>query len=317
MMVIITHIEWANKNEYIFLLLINMAVPIFMIISGFNFDMSYHKRVEKKEAALGRKMGKREQMRLLYSWQNVWPRVKRFATPFIPIALLELALKTMRGVEVSLPRLFFLGGFGPGSYYVPLLFELLAIFPVIYLVMKERPYVGLAVIAFTQVCYEIWVAYSGFDKYWYRLLILRYLLLIAFGCFLYLHPDKRLHKRTLVAMLLIGMEYLILYHHGIKFTIFRYWSPTVFPADFYIIPIVVILFRLFYHTQIPGKAGELLELIGKASYHIFLVQMVYYHFDLGGPICEMNLAIQIVLNVIITVSVFSPFTCSCFIAAGR
>jgi hypothetical protein len=31
--------------------------------------------------------------------------------------------------------------------------------------------------------------------------------------------------------------------------------------------------------------------------------MVYYHFDLGGPICEMHWTIQLVLNVIITVTV--------------
>lgn len=303
MMVIITHIEWANKNRMIFLLVINMAVPIFMIISGFNFDMSYHRRIESAEANLGRKASFWEQLGIMYSPKNVWPRMVRFATPFIPIALLELALKTLDGKDVSLARLFFLGGFGPGSYYVPLMFELLLIFPIIYLLVKDHPYIGLMTTALLQLGYECWVVFSNFEKYWYRLLIFRYLLLIAFGCFLYLHPDKRLHKRTLVSMMLIGIEYLILYHHGIYFPIFRYWSPTVMPTDFYIIPVMVILFRLFYHSQIPGAFGQLLETMGKASYHIFLVQMVYYHFDLGGPILALHWGIQIVLNVLITVSV--------------
>jgi len=303
LMVIITHIDWANKNRMIFLLVINMAVPIFMIISGFNFDMSYHRRIESAEATIGRKASFWEQLGIMYSPKNVWPRVVRFATPFIPIALLELALKNMQGKDVSLARLFFLGGFGPGSYYVPLMFELLLVFPIIYLLIKDYPYLGLFITALLQLGYECWVAFSGFEKYWYRLLIFRYLLLIAFGCFLYLHPDKRLHKRTLVSMMLIGVEYLVLYHNGVHFPIFKYWSPTVMPTDFYIIPVVVILFRLFYHSQIPGRIGQILETMGKASYHIFLVQMVYYHFDLGGPIFAMHWGIQIVLNVLITVSV--------------
>ncbi|MCR4998455.1 MAG: acyltransferase [Lachnospiraceae bacterium] len=303
LMVIITHIEWSNKNQPIFLFVINMAVPIFMIISGFNFEMSYHRRIEKAEAAMGQEASKLQQLGILYSKENLFPRIRRFAAPFIPICIVELILKALDHVQVSLPRLFLLGGFGPGSYYVPLMFELLAIFPVIYIIMKEHPYAGLCFIGVLQLIYEIWVAMSGFEKYWYRLLIFRYLLLIAFGCMLYLHPEKRLHKRTLLAMFLIGAEYLILYHCGVRYAIFRYWSPTVLPTDFYIIPVVVILFRLFYHKQIPGLWGKLLETIGKASYHIFLVQMVYYHFDLGGPIMEMDWPIQLVLNVLITVSV--------------
>ncbi|MBQ4373752.1 MAG: hypothetical protein II785_06565, partial [Lachnospiraceae bacterium] len=77
LMVIITHIDWANKNRMIFLLVINMAVPIFMIISGFNFDMSYHRRIESAEAAIGRKASFWEQLGIMYSPKNVWPRMVR------------------------------------------------------------------------------------------------------------------------------------------------------------------------------------------------------------------------------------------------
>lgn len=303
LMVIITHIDWAEKNLFQFLFIINMAVPIFMIISGFNFDMSYTKRIQAREATLGRPATIWEQLQIMYSPANLWPRIVRFATPFIPIAILEWILKSVAHVEVSVPRLFLLGGFGPGSYYVPLLFELLAIFPIIYLLVKAHPYIGMMSVAFFQFAYEAWVAYSGFEKYWYRLLIFRYLLLIAFGCFLHQHPDKRLHKRTIFSMFVIGAEYLLLYHMGIKFSMFRFWSPTVLPADFYIMAVMVVLFRLFYHSRIPGRFGTLMETIGKASYHIFLIQMVYYHFDLGGPIFSWNYGLQIICNILITVSI--------------
>lgn len=49
-MVIITHYDWADKDSPFFTMLINMAVPVFMIISGYNFAMSNRKKqVEFKE----------------------------------------------------------------------------------------------------------------------------------------------------------------------------------------------------------------------------------------------------------------------------
>lgn len=43
-MVIITHYDWGDKDSPFFTMLINMAVPVFMIISGYNFAMSNRKR---------------------------------------------------------------------------------------------------------------------------------------------------------------------------------------------------------------------------------------------------------------------------------
>lgn len=47
--------------------------------------------------------------------------------------------------------------------------------------------------------------------------------------------------------------------------------------------------------------GRLLTWIGKASYHIFLVQMVYYHFELGGPIMQAAWYVAVPFNILITV----------------
>ena len=39
-MVIITHYGWEDKTSPFFMMLINMAVPVFMIVSGYN-SVSY------------------------------------------------------------------------------------------------------------------------------------------------------------------------------------------------------------------------------------------------------------------------------------
>ena len=55
--------------------------------------------------------------------------------------------------------------------------------------------------------------------------------------------------------------------------------------------------------KIPGKLGDILSEIGKASYHIFLVQMVYYHFEFGKMFEGLSVALQVVCNVAFCLSV--------------
>ena len=47
----------------------------------------------------------------------------------------------------------------------------------------------------------------------------------------------------------------------------------------------------------------MLSTIGQASYHIFLVQMVYYHFELGGKIMKQVWYLAVPYNLVITIGV--------------
>ena len=204
---------------------------------------------------------------------------------------------------MNLPRIFLKGAYGPGSYYVPLMIQLVIIFPIIYILVKKYPRASLPIMALVTLLFETYVVVFDMEKADYRLLIGRYLFLITFGCWFYLHPRLRLSYATLIAMFAIGVAYLYLNRQGINFFLFPYWGPTTFPADFYIIPLWVIAFRLFYHSTIPGVFGKLLVEIGKASYHIFLVQMVYYHFKLGGKLFDLPLVAQIPFHLVINIAV--------------
>ena len=46
---------------------------------------------------------------------------------------------------------------------------------------------------------------------------------------------------------------------------------------------------------------RLLTQIGKASDHNFLIQMVYYHFELGGAIMQTAWYIAVPFNILVTV----------------
>ncbi len=289
-MVIITHYDWEDKSSPFFIMLINMAVPVFMIISGYNFAMSNRRKTGGK-------------LKKMYAWNIIKPKLIRFLVPFFAVCFIEIGILYIEDKNINPLRIFLLGAYGPGSYYVPIMLQLLVIFPIIYKLVEKNAKWGIIISASANLLFEIGVKVFQMDKYYYRLSIGRYLLLIAFGCYLYLYPEHRVKRHQLVLMFLIGITYIVaVYGFDKDLIIFDYWKTTAMPIAFYIFPIIVLMFRKFYHVKLPGIIGNTLTVIGQASYHIFLVQMVYYHFELGGKIMFSAWYFAIPFNILITVS---------------
>ena len=177
-MVIITHYEWEDKTSPFFTMLINMAVPVFMIISGYNFAMSNRKKADGE-------------LKKMYGWQMIKPKLVRFLAPFMTICFIEILLLAMEHKNIHPLRIFLLGAYGPGSYYVPIMLQLLVIFPIIYILVEKNAKIGIIIAGSANLIFEICVKLFEMDKYYYRLCIGRYLLLIAFGCYIYLYPEHR------------------------------------------------------------------------------------------------------------------------------
>lgn len=275
-MVIFTHYDWKDKTSLFFTLIIAMAVPIFMVISGYNFSMSYTK---KTTGAL----------KELYAPSMLLPRLYRFFLPFliiyIPEMLLHVVMKGQTYTPLDLVRYFFRGGLGPGSYYVPVLVVMLFTFPLIYACIRRFSYWGVCMVGLANLAYELYVRYGHMDRELYRLLFFRYLMFVALGCYMYFHfQDKKkypLPTAALLIMFLTGLSFSVaVYQFHWRPPIFRYWTKTSMPLAFYIFPIVFALIYFFREKQLPGLPGRVLARIGQASYHIFLIQMVYYRlFD--------------------------------------
>lgn len=287
LMVIFTHYNWKDKSGLFFTLVIAMAVPIFMLLTSNNFTMSYER---KTTGAL----------RELYGLSSLLPRIVRFTIPFAIIYALEIYLQyILKGTVLSLPavlRNFCTGGFGPGSYYYPLLMQLLFVFPLIYLLVKHFRWRGIIAVAAINYAYEFAVWYGGMSGPTYRLLLFRYLLYLAFGCYMYFHirereqggpaAERRYPMPWYVLLILfgIGLAYLLWAYcpgyHAAQLRVFRRWAKTAMPTACYIFPMVCLLLRHCGEKRLPAWPHVLLSEIGKASYHIFLVQMLYFRlFD--------------------------------------
>lgn len=101
--------------------------------------------------------------------------------------------------------LFIVGGVGPGGYYIPVMIQLVFIYPWIYFFVKKSDY--LAVVGIFIICF-IWeylkYVYKMSD-YEYRLLIIRYIPAISVGC--YWAIGRTIPKRyTTIAAFCLGVN---------------------------------------------------------------------------------------------------------------
>lgn len=166
---------------------------------------------------------------------------------------------------------FFLeGGFGPGSYYYPIMIQFIFVFPLIYFVVKRYNTFGLFLCGFTNAAYELMKWGYSMNEGCYRLLLFRYILLIAFGVYLYENRGAKLRTRWGVLSCSIGILFIVWtqYLHHVPKSLY-YWTATSWIAALYIMPIAAILLKL-------NLKNKFLETLGKASFNIFFVQMVFY-----------------------------------------
>ena len=103
----------------------------------------------------------------------------------------------------------------------------------------------------------------------YRLLIFRYIFVISLGIYA---SKYSLGIITSIVMTSIGGIFIALTFYGIyRPRIITSWTSTCFISIMWVAPFVVCLIRNVKLRFFP------LELLGRASYNIFLVQMVYYY----------------------------------------
>lgn len=291
--VIFTHASWSNTQrlEFFFPFSIDMAVPVFMLISGVIWSYS----IEKHDFLDN------------YQYNILFKRWFRFTLPLLIAFLLEILIYcafkgalTMRSAIVQL----YLGGYGPGSYYYPIMIQLIFYFPVIYLIVQKHRAIGVFICGIINFIFEFSVLTYGVSVSTYRLLIFRYTLLIALGVFFYLEKKLILSKAYIkwhLVALLIGFVYIhISSYTSINTYVFEYWTTTSMLVSFWVFP----FFCLVYFWSKDMNYYKILFL-GKASYHIFLTQMVYYNFDVDGLLMEM-LGINVFFSAILSILICLP-----------
>ena len=273
LMVVLTHCSFtaAQRERPVFVLLINMAMPLFMLVYGYVRSLSTKKPLGNWKAYVLSQLKKLYDILLPYG---------------IALGLELLLMQLLNGhLPANLFRLLWEeGGIGPGSYYVPMLLQLWLLFPVFQVCFRKNAPVTtvMAIVAF--VAYEFF-ANRYIDDKLYRLLCFRYIPFLVAGMNMAKYRDGMAKwKNAVFALATISLVwlYFIVYRDYVP-PIFSQWSTTAGPVVFLAMSLMIGM--LYYVKPLPGFIGTLLSRIGQASYYIFLPQLVWY----GVPLAPKSL----------------------------
>ncbi len=288
-LIIINHCPWEadERLRYLFPFYVTMAVPLLMLISGFLNAQSY----------------KRQNMTCLsdcYQRQIIFPRLLRLLIPFTIIFLAEIAIHVMFSPKKFYEYLlmYLSGGWGDGTYYFPVMIQFVFVFPLIYFPVKNNGIKAVLVFFGINLFYELLQRAFQMNVECYTNIFFRYTFLVACGCYCGLNSDAEKSWNMLcILMTVIGLAFVILFSYTSYQTVIfqNYWkSTTVFPTLF-IIPVFSFIIRKANWRFTPS------ELIGKASYHVFLIQKVFFYGVKSGfaTMIVDNRGLQILLSVVI------------------
>lgn len=262
-----------------------LTIPFFMTLTGFVYAASYEREGN------------------WWNLRNIKKKCLRLIPPFVPALIIELLIE---GPPEKPVKWLLSGGYAyPGSYYVILMLELLAIFPFIEM-LGERSVkrntrnawmIGLSEVFIGQCAYELFTYLLELSGGIYRLLVFRYVIFIYGGVVIYKYYSRERSNNTelkkeipwkeMIKTMPVGFIFIIVvgYLGYQPQVLFRYdtWFRSSAPTAFWVIPIIAFLIAhkdsvcsCMEGTRMGKKAADILAICGRASYHIYIVQMLWF-----------------------------------------
>lgn len=277
------------------------AVPIFILVAGYVSSLSYlrHGTLRLCQA---------------YNISLLVRRFKRILIPFVIVFFVEIVLMyflSNNGITTKdIISSFITGGYGPGSYFIPIIIQHILVLPVLYILAKRNPKYFLVITFLLSLIFEYLMVVSFVPEWMYRLLYVRYLFAAALGVWLAISSERP--TKWLLIGALISFIYIFAVNYLDFQALFLYpaWGSQHAPSYFWTL-IIVIAGLLYLPEKSTNIIHSVIEKLGQASWHIFLVQMVFF-FAAGGAIRSLFF-IDFALSNILDISTLIQMSTSCFI----
>ncbi|MBU8923021.1 MAG: acyltransferase [Bacteroidales bacterium] len=244
------------------------ALAVFMILVGYNGAQSYLRRGWTDL---------RQMYDLNYLSKKFWRILRPFLLIFIIETIFVLLITPVRidsWFSIIIIKSFLGGGWGPGSFYIPVIIQCLLILPLLYLLLRKGIARALIMIFIVDVGIEIMLHLYGIEPSLYRLLCFRYLIAISLGVFIVFRPEGNKIFLTLGAM--TGFVYILALNTG-HAGILEDLNWRIHKAPIYVWDLMLVVIMLKYFSRDDMSwFSRMFRYFGKASYHIFLVQMAYF-----------------------------------------
>jgi peptidoglycan/LPS O-acetylase OafA/YrhL len=272
------------------------AVPVFMVLYGINNALSLNKinKLSLKE---------------LYSFRLLEKRFSRILIPALFVLSCQILIEYKRGTfaNINLDTIYemiFIIGFGPGSYFIPIILQSALILPLLFWIGKKSP-IGLLVIStIISLVFEFLSKQLPIPPEDYRIIFVRYLFAISLGIWWIISKNNKSKKYIFGIGLVLSTIYIIAvrYNNFVLINEDTLWNSQHMPAYFY----ALMIYWIF--SQIKFKESNVLSSIillsGKASFHIFLMQMAYFRIkQLGIITISAQPFVYSAMNIVICVSI--------------
>jgi peptidoglycan/LPS O-acetylase OafA/YrhL len=235
---------------------LHQSVPVFFVLAGYTYAQTLNNNVMDA-----------------YRWSRIKKHMRRFVMPAVIVITIQDLFVFYRG-DLTLGQFiesFRIGGYGPGSYFIPVYIQHLAIFPFILYAIKagkSRPSLTLIGLFAISILLD-WACTLTLDGVTYRLLYVRYIFAAVIGAYLYLYG---LNYRLMLPLAIFGSAYVVGVNYlNLEPRIFiRGWPHEHAPAYLYTCFLIMLGWK-----YLPSWA-EKLRYIGQYSYYIYLAQMVVF-----------------------------------------
>lgn len=177
--------------------------------------------------------------------------------------------------------------------------------PIIYFIIKKYDFFG------TIICFLVTALWELIQYCWemngqpYKYIIFRYISIIGFGCYIAVGKTK-LSKFILLLMFAVGVVWQTLLNYRPLHPVFMNegWARVNYISSLFVMPILYIVIKKYYDRKINIA---ILEGIGKASYNIYLVQMLFYGYFPAQIVYRLVDVAWIQLLICITVCIGTGF----------
>lgn len=288
LLVIIDHsIAYANLYGKGFELWERIAIPMFLIIMGFNMGKSFAREGNKS-------------LRELYSWNYFKKKFWRYVYPYIILYIIGTIFGFIL-YGATFPDTFNKNWFleyivfqkslleGPGNWFIPVLFQSILIMPLLYKAFSKYPKLSLILCFIIEFFWHLVIFFvigevSSLEDLLleinFRYIILLYLSALGIG--LWFSKNHNLFsKKNLFVWILFPL--ILTYMIAWDFFSFRLAidGAEIVRGDYnyltYLYSAFIFLIAMKLIPQNPkSKISKLFSTVSSATFHIYLVQDIYF-----------------------------------------
>jgi peptidoglycan/LPS O-acetylase OafA/YrhL len=233
------------------------------------------------------------------------------------IGLIETYLSGISHIHLSIfaligeiPLIGQMPAFAPGNYFIVLVFEFVLVFPLLFYLYRRRPRLLLVACFVIGFVYNILLLFSQVitsGVYVAQVpitFILRFFPAIALG--LWLSQDFGLRSKrnrfilfgSLIAVLFFVLNALSVY--GVATPPLGGWVGILYPFALFYPALLVMVCIKYLPSEATSRFLSSIAYCGKASYHIFLVQMLFFNlFAFFGVLTLLNPSSNLLLDAVI------------------